>query len=98
MLCWPLSQVTQYSHGSLDLLGVQIDAAINGGNSGGPVFNRRGQCVGIAFQVTRAAVGGHVLLACLYSNTPCTCTPLSCLWEACISMFAAVAAAAGTLS
>ena len=25
-------------------------AQINGGNSGGPVFNRRGQCVGIAFQ------------------------------------------------
>jgi hypothetical protein len=44
-------QVTQYSHGSIDLLGIQIDAAINGGNSGGPVFNKRGQCCGIAFQV-----------------------------------------------
>eukprot|EP00775_Hariotina_reticulata_P011314 gene11314-11464_t len=43
-------EVTEYSHGALDLLGVQIDAAINGGNSGGPVFNKRGQCVGIAFQ------------------------------------------------
>lgn len=43
-------EVTEYSHGSIDLLGVQIDAAINGGNSGGPVFNKRGQCVGIAFQ------------------------------------------------
>ncbi|KAI8477127.1 MAG: trypsin-like serine protease [Monoraphidium minutum] len=42
--------VTEYTHGSYDLLGVQIDAAINAGNSGGPVFNRRGQCVGIAFQ------------------------------------------------
>jgi S1-C subfamily serine protease len=42
--------VTQYSHGSIDLLGIQIDAAINGGNSGGPVFNKRGQCCGIAFQ------------------------------------------------
>jgi S1-C subfamily serine protease len=42
--------VTDYSHGSIDLLAVQIDAAINGGNSGGPVFNKHGQCVGIAFQ------------------------------------------------
>jgi S1-C subfamily serine protease len=48
--------VTEYSHGSTDLLGVQIDAAINGGNSGGPVFNTKGQCVGIAFQVGHAAV------------------------------------------
>ena len=44
-------QVTDYSHGSTDLLAIQIDAAINGGNSGGPVFNRSCQCVGIAFQV-----------------------------------------------
>ena len=33
-----------------DLLGVQIDAAINAGNSGGPVLNEEGACVGIAFQ------------------------------------------------
>ena len=45
-------EVTDYSHGSTDLLAIQIDAAINGGNSGGPVFNRSGQCVGIAFQVS----------------------------------------------
>ena len=46
-------EVTDYSHGSTDLLAIQIDAAINGGNSGGPVFNRACQCVGIAFQVGR---------------------------------------------
>jgi hypothetical protein len=51
LLLLSLLQVTEYSHGAIDLLGVQIDAAINGGNSGGPVFNKRGQCVGIAFQV-----------------------------------------------
>ncbi|GLI60058.1 hypothetical protein VaNZ11_001910 [Volvox africanus] len=50
-------EVTDYSHGSTDLLAIQIDAAINGGNSGGPVFNRACQCVGIAFQ---ALVGSDV--------------------------------------
>jgi S1-C subfamily serine protease len=32
------------------LLVVQIDAAINGGNSGGPVFNTAGDVAGVAFQ------------------------------------------------
>ena len=43
-------EVTSYSHGATELLGVQIDAAINSGNSGGPAFGREGQCVGVAFQ------------------------------------------------
>eukprot|EP00850_Spirogloea_muscicola_P009988 SM000057S18418 [mRNA] locus=s57:518427:521621:+ [translate_table: standard] len=43
-------EVTSYVHGATELLGVQIDAAINAGNSGGPAFNGKGQCVGIAFQ------------------------------------------------
>ncbi|KAI9078037.1 hypothetical protein K1719_039962 [Acacia pycnantha] len=39
-----------YVHGSTELLGVQIDAAINSGSCGGPAFNGEGKCVGIAIQ------------------------------------------------
>jgi S1-C subfamily serine protease len=38
-----------YSHSQRDLLAVTVDAAINSGNSGGPVF-KDGLVVGIAFQ------------------------------------------------
>ncbi|KAK8344326.1 hypothetical protein V6Z11_A07G072800 [Gossypium hirsutum] len=40
-------------HGSTELLGLKIDAAINFGNSGGPAFNDKGHCVGITFQSLR---------------------------------------------
>ncbi|OWM71569.1 hypothetical protein CDL15_Pgr005756 [Punica granatum] len=43
-------EILSYAHGSTELLGVQIDAAINSGNSGGPAFNDKGKSVGIAFQ------------------------------------------------
>ncbi|CAK9138640.1 unnamed protein product [Ilex paraguariensis] len=43
-------EILSYAHGSAELLGLQIDAAINSGNSGGPAFNDKGNCVGIAFQ------------------------------------------------
>ncbi|KAK4486100.1 hypothetical protein RD792_008768 [Penstemon davidsonii] len=43
-------EILSYVHGSTELLGLQIDAAINSGNSGGPAFNDKGICVGIAFQ------------------------------------------------
>jgi S1-C subfamily serine protease len=43
-------EVTPYAHGGSELLAVQIDAAINSGNSGGPVLSDHGDCIGIAFQ------------------------------------------------
>jgi S1-C subfamily serine protease len=43
-------EMTAYAHSSSELLGIQIDAAINSGNSGGPVFSDDGSCVGVAFQ------------------------------------------------
>ncbi|KAI9078074.1 hypothetical protein K1719_039999 [Acacia pycnantha] len=43
-------EILSYVHGSTQLLGVQVDAAINAGNSGGPAFSDKGKCVGIAFQ------------------------------------------------
>lgn len=57
-------QVTTYVHGSTQLLGVQIDAAINSGNSGGPVFDETGSLVGIAFQ---SYAGAH--LTCILSTS-----------------------------
>ncbi len=41
----------RYSHGWTHLLGIQVDAAINSGNSGGPVLDlKSGKIAGIAFQ------------------------------------------------
>jgi hypothetical protein len=42
-------EVQRYSHSQRHLLAVTVDAAINKGNSGGPVF-KDGKVVGIAFQ------------------------------------------------
>ncbi|OSX71113.1 hypothetical protein BU14_0592s0009 [Porphyra umbilicalis] len=48
-------EMSSYAHGSAELLCVQIDAAINSGNSGGPVFAENNTCVGVAFQSLSAA-------------------------------------------
>lgn len=49
-------EVQRYSHSQRYLLAVTVDAAINEGNSGGPVF-RGGKVVGIAFQKLSGADG-----------------------------------------
>merc|ERR1719502_1380018 len=43
-------EVMLYGHSASQLLGIQIDAAINDGNSGGPAFDEAGKCQGMAFQ------------------------------------------------
>ena len=40
---------TQYAHGGTQLMTIQIDAAINGGNSGGPAIMGN-KVAGVAFQ------------------------------------------------
>ncbi|KAA8499896.1 Protease Do-like 9 [Porphyridium purpureum] len=42
--------VWNYAHSGCRMLCIQIDAAINSGNSGGPALNKDLECVGIAFQ------------------------------------------------
>ena len=54
-------EVTPYSHGARRLLTVQIDAAINAGNSGGPAI-MNGRLVGVAMQaITNAQNIGYII-------------------------------------
>eukprot|EP00656_Telonema_subtile_P049483 TRINITY_DN6163_c0_g1_i2.p1 TRINITY_DN6163_c0_g1~~TRINITY_DN6163_c0_g1_i2.p1 ORF type:complete len:579 (+),score=138.73 TRINITY_DN6163_c0_g1_i2:166-1902(+) len=52
-----------YSHSERFLLAVTVDAAINSGNSGGPVFSDTGELVGIAFQAMSEGAEnvGHIV-------------------------------------
>jgi len=53
---------TSYTHSGFDLLALQIDAAINAGNSGGPALNEEGEIVGIAMQaMNRSENIGYII-------------------------------------
>eukprot|EP00588_Corethron_pennatum_P008755 CAMPEP_0194272260 /NCGR_PEP_ID=MMETSP0169-20130528/5872_1 /TAXON_ID=218684 /ORGANISM="Corethron pennatum, Strain L29A3" /LENGTH=585 /DNA_ID=CAMNT_0039014875 /DNA_START=55 /DNA_END=1812 /DNA_ORIENTATION=- len=57
--------VSRITHSS-SLLRIQIDAAINSGNSGGPVFNSAGKVVGVATSVLKGASNiGYIIPAML---------------------------------
>lgn len=48
-------EMASYAHGNAELPTVQVDAAINSGSSGGPVFAEDNTCVGVAFQSLSSA-------------------------------------------
>ena len=76
-------EVQRYSHSQRQLLAVTVDAAINKGNSGGPVF-KDGKIAGIAFQklsgadnigemVPAPVIGGASVVVCGGCCCCCSC-------------------------
>ncbi len=55
-------ELQAYSHSLKTALAITVDAAINSGNSGGPVMNQKGELVGVAFQALEGAEAiGHIV-------------------------------------
>ncbi|MBK6514044.1 MAG: trypsin-like peptidase domain-containing protein [Polyangiaceae bacterium] len=82
-------EVSAYSHSQRPLLSVQIDAAVNAGNSGGPVF-KGDKLIGVAFQALDEsqniayAISVPVIehfLADLDAGRPATFPSLGVVWQ-----------------